>query len=658
MKKIISFAIAVSIIVPTLAFAQTANTISLQAQIQLLLQELAQLQSQSNGTTTIPATSSRPVSIPSYAFTTNMTIGSQGTEVSNLQQILINGGYLTAVATPTGYFGPATKTALTRYQEANGIAPATGYFGAITMSFLNKGSLPTTNAPITSTPPTSQSSTNNTSPAQPENTTVNTTPISTPQTAQDNWNTYQSVAFSIFQNNPNAYINQNISVIGLLDGTFLPASNGAPNYIEVQNAALVSAPVEIAIPDQSNYTLAVNALSGKYEPIIKIYGAGATMQEFTMTNGTSKTISVITAQRIDICNDGAPSCSLGTTSIFPTGLSTPSTITQPASTPTPTPVPTSIITPTPTSTSSAAQCNFNGNVFSCTQNSQISASPTSLPNAIVGTSYNQPISVTDPNTSSQSLRWNIISGSLPPGIGFAFSPSQALECSGTYCFFTTPPSGLSYPSNNAGDFFGTPTATGTYSFTLQAIDSLNYFNLLRFTLNIASATPISSASTYTITASAEPGGTISPSGKVVVQSGASQTFEISANPGYDLDGKTVDGVNQGGQMIGPDSWTFTNVISNHTIVADFFQQALATVTASPATASLSIGSTQQLTAVTRDQAGLPFPASVIWTSSNPAVATVDANGLVTAVSPGVTNITASSGTIATVTWIPSVITVQ
>lgn len=163
--------------------------------------------------------------------------------------------------------------------------------------------------------------------------------------------------------------------------------------------------------------------------------------------------------------------------------------------------------------------------------------------------------------------------------------------------------------------------------------------------------------TYTIVASAEPGGTISPSGQISVQSGSNQTFTINADPGYDLGGKVVDGVQLGGQVVGPDSYTFTNVTADHTIVENFFLSALATVTVTPATSSISAGTTEQLTALTRDQAGLPFSTTVTWSSSNTKVATVNTKGLVTAISPGVATITAASGTVATVTLIPAVVTV-
>ena len=81
---------------------------------------------------------------------------------------------------------------------------------------------------------------------------------------------------------------------------------------------------------------------------------------------------------------------------------------------------------------------------------------------------------------------------------------------------------------------------------------------------------------------------------------------------------------------------------------------LATITIDPLTVALTVGGTSQLTATTLDQYGQPFVATVIWASDN-AAATVSDTGLVTAVSVGSANITASSGEITSAA--PSVITV-
>jgi hypothetical protein len=63
--------------------------------------------------------------------------------------------------------------------------------------------------------------------------------------------------------------------------------------------------------------------------------------------------------------------------------------------------------------------------------------------------------------------------------------------------------------------------------------------------------------------------------------------------------------------------------------------AVADVQVTPGTASLMPGSTQQLTATVRDSSGAALSGrAVTWSTSNPAIATVSATGLVTAVAVG------------------------
>jgi hypothetical protein len=71
--------------------------------------------------------------------------------------------------------------------------------------------------------------------------------------------------------------------------------------------------------------------------------------------------------------------------------------------------------------------------------------------------------------------------------------------------------------------------------------------------------------TYAITASAEVGGSISPSGSVPVNYGGSKTFTITPNTGYHVTSVVVDGSSVGAVQ----SYTFSNVTSNHTIGATF-----------------------------------------------------------------------------------------
>ncbi|MGA3008587.1 MAG: hypothetical protein ABSE59_11920, partial [Opitutaceae bacterium] len=71
--------------------------------------------------------------------------------------------------------------------------------------------------------------------------------------------------------------------------------------------------------------------------------------------------------------------------------------------------------------------------------------------------------------------------------------------------------------------------------------------------------------TFVITASAGSNGSISPSGSVNVNQGASQSFSITPSSGYAVASVTVDGSSAGAVT----SYTFSNVQANHTISATF-----------------------------------------------------------------------------------------
>jgi len=73
------------------------------------------------------------------------------------------------------------------------------------------------------------------------------------------------------------------------------------------------------------------------------------------------------------------------------------------------------------------------------------------------------------------------------------------------------------------------------------------------------------ADTYTITATAGTGGSISPSGAVAVNCGGTQGFTITPNACNHIVDVLVDGVSVGAVT----SYTFTNVAASHTIAASF-----------------------------------------------------------------------------------------
>lgn len=117
-------------------FAAPAGAVTiadLQAQIASLM---AQLQSLQGGSA-------------SAAISSDLTVGSSGSQVVALQTALVNGHYLVIPAgVPMGYFGSLTKAAVMSWQAANGL-PATGFFGPLSRAKFG-GSAPgtTTGGPV------------------------------------------------------------------------------------------------------------------------------------------------------------------------------------------------------------------------------------------------------------------------------------------------------------------------------------------------------------------------------------------------------------------------------------------------------------------------------------------------------------------------------
>jgi peptidoglycan hydrolase-like protein with peptidoglycan-binding domain len=92
--------------------------------------------------TTAPATTGSVLGASTYNFTSDLSYGSKGADVTALQSVLIADGYLN-ISSPTGWFGPLTKAAVIKYQTARNIS-GTGYVGPLTLASLNAGTTPTT----------------------------------------------------------------------------------------------------------------------------------------------------------------------------------------------------------------------------------------------------------------------------------------------------------------------------------------------------------------------------------------------------------------------------------------------------------------------------------------------------------------------------------
>ncbi len=142
---VVGLAMAVSVFMPVMASADTAS--DLQAQINSLMATIASLQAK------LAASTGGSMST-GYTFNVNLTVGSTGADVMNLQKVLNMSADTQVAASGTGspghessYFGALTKAAVVKFQTKNGISPAAGYVGPITRAKLNSMGGGTTTVP-------------------------------------------------------------------------------------------------------------------------------------------------------------------------------------------------------------------------------------------------------------------------------------------------------------------------------------------------------------------------------------------------------------------------------------------------------------------------------------------------------------------------------
>ncbi len=131
------------------------------------------------------------------------------------------------------------------------------------------------------------------------------------------------------------------------------------------------------------------------------------------------------------------------------------------------------------------------------------------------------------------------------------------------------PTGIVVVADGGSQSF-TITPTLGYIMTDLLVDTVSVGPAYNYTFNNVTAphtivANFVAGSSYTITASTSGNGSITPSGAVLVNSGGSQSFTITANSAYRVSSVLVDVTSVGAVT----SYAFTNVTGNHTIVADF-----------------------------------------------------------------------------------------
>jgi len=147
-------------------------------------------------------------------------------------------------------------------------------------------------------------------------------------------------------------------------------------------------------------------------------------------------------------------------------------------------------------------------------------------------------------------------------------PSSYVITATAYGSGTITPSGaVVVPAGHDTSFAIAPNAGNRIDSVV--VDNANQGAITNYTFyNVSAPHTIKayfSPNSYTITATAYAGGTITPSGLVVVPAGHDTTFAIAPDIGYHIDSVLVDGGNQGTIP----SYTFYGVSAPHTITAYF-----------------------------------------------------------------------------------------
>jgi len=159
--------------------------------------------------------------------------------------------------------------------------------------------------------------------------------------------------------------------------------------------------------------------------------------------------------------------------------------------------------------------------------------------------------VTANHTISATFAINVYTITASAGANGSISPSGAVSVNhgSNQSFAITPNTGY-----HVADVLVNGTSVGAVtSYTFNNVTA-NHTISATFAINV-----------YTITASADANGTISPSGAVSVNHGSNQSFSITPNTGYHVADVLVNGSSVGAVT----SYTFTNVTANHTISATF-----------------------------------------------------------------------------------------
>jgi len=187
-----------------------------------------------------------------------------------------------------------------------------------------------------------------------------------------------------------------------------------------------------------------------------------------------------------------------------------------------------------------------------------------------GTTYYFAVSANDAsgNASKPSNQVSFTTPAAPPPVAL-YTLTASAGSGGSIT-----PSGSIVVSEGTSQTFAIAPSTG-YAIAGVAVDGVSVGAVSSYTFSKVSAKHSISAtfapkiSSYTITASAGTGGSISPAGAALVSSGGSKSYTITPATGYKVADVKVDGTSVGAVA----SYTFSNVTANRTIAASFASAA-------------------------------------------------------------------------------------
>ncbi len=177
----------------------------------------------------------------------------------------------------------------------------------------------------------------------------------------------------------------------------------------------------------------------------------------------------------------------------------------------------------------------------------------------------------DLSGSQQALTSKVITWSVNGTNAATPMVKILLSTDGGYTFPTV--LAASTPNDGSESVTLPNSVTTTGRIKIEAVGNI-FFDISNTNFSITAPSPVN----YTITATAGPNGSISPSGAVMVAQGTNQTFTITPASCYQIANVLVDGVSVGAVP----SYTFTNVMAPHTIQASFSRRTFTiTATAGP-----------------------------------------------------------------------------